>query len=86
MIESTQMKIQGIIGEQLMEFFLYSRGHELGVADYEEHGNRKFIEKYGIRKVPPLHTKGELKEAKQRLKQVKKYNLCDWSVYYIRKR
>ncbi|MCB1068256.1 MAG: class I SAM-dependent methyltransferase [Chlamydiia bacterium] len=86
MIEKTQMTIQDIVGEQLVEFFLYSIGHELGVADYEEHGNRKFIEKYGIRKPPPLHTKGELKEAKQRLKQVKKHNLCDWSIYYIRRK
>lgn len=86
MIENAGMIIQKIVGEQLVEFFLYSLGHELGVADYEKHGNRKFIERYGVKKIPPLHTKHELKDAKQRLKQVKKYDLCDWSIYYIRKK
>lgn len=77
--------IKDIVGEQLVEFFLYSIGHELGVADYEKNGNRRFIESHGIKKAPPLHIKNELKEAKQRLKQVRKYDLCDWSIYYIEK-
>lgn len=78
--------IEKIVGEQLIEFFLYSRGHELGVADYEFHGNRRFLEKFGVKKLPPLHTKLELQDAYQRLRQVKKYDLCDWSVYYLRKK
>jgi len=85
MIESSGLAIKDVVGEQLIEFFFYSMGHELGVADYEDHGNRKFVERFGIKGIPPLHIKNELKDARQRLKQVKKYNLCDWVVYYLRK-
>jgi SAM-dependent methyltransferase len=80
------LTVKNIVGEQLVEFFFYSMGHELGIADYETHGNRRFIEKYGINKIPSLHIKDELKVAKQRLKQVKKYGLCDWAVYYLQKK
>lgn len=76
--------VDKVIGEQLIDFFLYSMGHELGVADYEERGNRKFIETYGTHSPPPLHIKNELKDARQRKRQVKKYDLCDWVVYYLR--
>lgn len=86
MTEDAGMVVESIVGEQLVEFFLYSIGHELGVADYDQYGNRKFIEKYGIKKIPPLHIKSELKDAKQRLRQVRKHNLCDWSIYYIKKK
>lgn len=85
-ISGTDLKLESIVGEQLIEFFLYSMGHELGVSDYDEHGNRKFIEKYGVKNIPPLHIKNEIKIARQRKKQVKKYNLCDWSIFYIRKK
>lgn len=83
--KNTGLEINNIFGEQLIEFFFYSMGHELSVSDYEKYGNRTFIEKYGINKIPPLHIKNEIKDAKQRLKQVKKYNLCDWVVYYLKK-
>ena len=86
MVQDTGMIVQNILGEQLIEFFFYSSGHELGIADYEKHGSRRFIERYGIKRIPPFHTKSELKEARQRLKQVKKYDLCDWSIYYIKKK
>lgn len=77
--------IENMVGEQLIEFFLYSMGHELGVADYEKYGNRKFIEEHGLNEIPPLHIKQEIQGAKQRLRQVKKHNLCDWSIYYLKK-
>jgi hypothetical protein len=60
-------------------------GHELGIADYDQNGNRKFIEQNGVDKIPPLHIKNELRDAKQRLKQVKKHNLCEWACYYLKK-
>ncbi len=85
MVKGTGLRIEKILGEQLVEFFFYSIGHELGVSDYEQHGNRKFIEKYGINNIPPIHIKSELKDAKQRLKQVKKHDLCDWAIYYLKK-
>ncbi len=86
LVKNTGLEIKEIQGEQLIEFFFYSKGHELGVCDYDNYGNRKFIEKYGLNKIPPLHIKNDIKIAKQRLKQVKKYNLCDWSVYYLKKK
>ena len=85
LVKDTGLIIEDIIGEQLIEFFFYSMGHELGIADYEKYGNRKFIEEHGIKSIPPFHIKNELKDAKQRLKQVRKYNLCDWSIYYLKK-
>jgi hypothetical protein len=83
--KDTGLEIKEIVGEQLVEFFFYSMGHELGVSDYDTYGNRKFIEEFGINKTPPLHIKNELKDAKQRLKQVKKHDLCDWVIYYLKK-
>jgi len=85
LIEDTGLVIDNVVGEQLVEFFFYSMGHELGVADYHKYGNRKFVEKNGIKKIPPLHIKDELRQAKQRLRQVKKHDLCDWSIYYLKK-
>ena len=85
LVKDTGLTIKNIVGEQLLEFFFYSMGHELGIADYEKYGNRKFIEEHGIKTTPPFHIKNELKDAKQRLQQVKKYNLCDWSIYYLKK-
>lgn len=85
LLKNTDLQIEKTEGEQLVEFFLYSIAHELGVSDYDLHGNRRFLESNKINKVPPLHTKIELEECNQRLKQVKKYNLCDWAVYYLRK-
>lgn len=84
--EECGLVIEKIVGEQLIEFFFYSMGHELGVADYEHYGNRRFFETHGKKCLPPLHIKNEMDEAIQRLKQVKKYNLCDWSIYYIRRK
>ena len=84
-VQEAGLVIDKTLGEQLIEFFFYSIGHELGVCDYEKNGNRKFIEKYGIHKIPPLHIKNEIKEAKQRRKQVRKHDLCDWAVYYLKK-
>jgi len=85
MTHDSGLVIEKLVGEQLIDFFFYSMAHELGVADYEQHGNRKYFEKYGNKKIPPLHIKNERRNAKQRLKQVKRHNLCDWSIYYLRK-
>lgn len=85
LVDDTGLTLDACIGEQLIEFFFYSKGHELGVSDYEMYGNRKFIEKFGLRKIPSLHIKSEFKEAKQRLRQVKKHGLCDWIIYYLKK-
>lgn len=85
LINKTGLKIERFMGEQLLEFFFYSMGYELGISDYAEYGNRNFIEKYGVNKIPPLHIKNEIKDAKQRVKQVQKNDLCDWAVYYLKK-
>lgn len=85
LLKNTDLRIEKTKGEQLVEFFLYSIAHELGVSDYEQHGNRRFLESNKLNKIPPLHTKMELKQLKQRFFQVKKYNFCDWIVYYLRK-
>ena len=84
-VRDSGLVIKNIVGEQLIEFFFYSMGHELGVSDYERYGNRRFVEKHGIKNIPPLHIKNELVDAKQRLNHVKKYDLCDWSTFYIKK-
>lgn len=84
--KDNNLQIVERVGEQLVEFFFYSMGHELGVSDYELHGNRKFFEEHRINEIPPLHIRNELKDAQQRLKQIKKYDLCDWATYYLKKR
>lgn len=85
MLESSGLYIEKSEGEQLPEFFLYSNGHELGVSDYEKYGSRRIIEKSGLKSLPPFYTKKKRKEIRERTKQVVKYDLCDWIVYYIRK-
>jgi SAM-dependent methyltransferase len=85
-VEESGLIIEKILGEQLFEFFFYSMGHELGIADYEKYGNRGFFEKNGKNKIPPLHVKSQIDEAVQRVKQVKKYDLCDWVTYYLKKK
>lgn len=85
LIKNTGLCIEKTQGEQLVEFFFYSMGHEMGLSDYEKHGNRKFVENYGVKKIPPFHIKNDLFQAKQRLLQVKKYDLCDWIIYYLKK-
>ena len=85
MIKKANLEIVNFVGEQLVEFFCYSMGHELGVSDYSSYGNRKYIEKYGLSRVPPLQSKAEIRDFIQRTKQVKKHNLCEWSVYYLKR-
>ena len=89
LLQNTNLEIVEIRGEQLTELFLNSINQKLDIAHSEKNSVRNFLGNTPLkRKIPPFFTKNEIKYWKEKTKHFLKTSplLCDYIVYYLKKK
>jgi SAM-dependent methyltransferase len=82
--QNAGLKIQGIKGENLLEFWAHSIAYSLNIWDYHPLGMRTFLRDHTLKCLPSFLTRSELKALKELNCHIQKSaELCDWAVYFL---
>lgn len=86
MARSEGLKVTGILGENVLEFWAHSEAYALDVWDFDPKGMRTFFQEHSLRmfKTPSLFNRKKVKEWKKLNKQVlREPKQCEWLTYYL---
>lgn len=84
--QNTNLKIEEIRYEQIVELFLYNINYSLNIGLMEPLGVIACLGDGPLgKKVPPLFTKKEISYWKEKTKTITKYKMTDYIAYYLKK-